>query len=198
MRKLFESPRHRRGIAASALPLPHPTALSLPSDTYSAKQHVPLQEYSDNIRAIVAHLRGAGVSHILLITPPPISEPHRLSHIFATYGVQLPEAERTNAVAETYAVACAELGAELGLPVVHTWREFTAVEGWEETLLNDGLHLTPEGNQLLSRLVQAAILKAYPALTPEALPWDLPEWADVADASDPAAAVRRHLSGGKP
>lgn len=41
------------------------------------KQHVPLQEYSDNLKEISRFLISAGVAadRIIFITPPPIHEP---------------------------------------------------------------------------------------------------------------------------
>ena len=40
----------------------------------SDKYHVPLDEYKQNLRAIVQHVRGAGCNTTVLITPPPICE----------------------------------------------------------------------------------------------------------------------------
>lgn len=45
-----------------------------------ARQSVPLAEYEANIRTIVERLRKLQVPSIVLITPPPISEPHRIAH----------------------------------------------------------------------------------------------------------------------
>src|SRR4051812_24643378 len=43
----------------------------------SEKQHVPLAEYTDNLKRMVEHLRSLGVAAVILITPPPISEAER-------------------------------------------------------------------------------------------------------------------------
>lgn len=42
---------------------------------------MPVDEYSSNLRAMVAHLRSMGVPAVILITPPPISEADRLVHV---------------------------------------------------------------------------------------------------------------------
>ena len=42
---------------------------------------MPLDEYRDNLRAIVQHLQQQRVPAIVLITPPPISEPDRIVHV---------------------------------------------------------------------------------------------------------------------
>lgn len=42
---------------------------------------MPVEEYASNLRAMVQHLRRLGVPAIVLITPPPVSEPDRLAHV---------------------------------------------------------------------------------------------------------------------
>lgn len=42
---------------------------------------MPVDEYASNLRAMVAHLRSVGVPAVILITPPPISEPDRIVHV---------------------------------------------------------------------------------------------------------------------
>ena len=85
-------------VAAAAplwLPLPNRRFQTQPS--YSllcalhptlrrARQHVPVDEYTSNLRAMVAHLRSVGVPAVILITPPPISEPDRLVHVEKVVG----------------------------------------------------------------------------------------------------------------
>jgi hypothetical protein len=43
----------------------------------SAKQHVPLGEYAENLKKIIKEVRDQGISNIILITPPPVYEPGR-------------------------------------------------------------------------------------------------------------------------
>lgn len=57
-----------------------PPAPRLPVNC-SARQHVPVDEFSGNLRSMVAHLRGLGVPAVVLITPPPVSEPDRIVHV---------------------------------------------------------------------------------------------------------------------
>ena len=54
---------------------------ALSASLHRARQHVPVDEYSSNLRAMVAHLRSMGVPAVILITPPPISEADRLVHV---------------------------------------------------------------------------------------------------------------------
>lgn len=73
------------GLSASNQRLPNQlSAALLPGCSCrpcSARQHVPLPEYASNLRSIVGHLRDLGVPAIVLITPPPISEPDRIVHV---------------------------------------------------------------------------------------------------------------------
>ena len=81
-----------------------------------------------------------------------------------TYGVKLEVPERTNEVAGQYAAVVEALAAELGLPCLNLWRAFQQVQGWQQRLLNDGLHLTPEGNAEVYRLLQQIIDQRFPEL----------------------------------
>jgi hypothetical protein len=40
----------------------------------SAAAHVPLEQYSSNLRNITMQLQAAGVQHVVLLTPPPVNE----------------------------------------------------------------------------------------------------------------------------
>ena len=154
-----------------------------------AKQHVPLTEYVTNMKTIVSHFRSRAVPAIILITPPPVHEPSRLKHALVTYNITLKASERTNEVAGQYADAVIALGNELSLPVVNLWREFQEIDDWGTTLLNDGLHLTPEGNQFVGKLVLKTITENFKQLQPEKMKWDVPEWSAMADAENAEEVV---------
>jgi lysophospholipase L1-like esterase len=67
-------------------------------------------------------------------------------------------------VAGEYAAVCRETAKALALPVLDLWTKFQQVDGWEEKLLSDGLHLTPEGNRVVCALLQQLIDREYPEL----------------------------------
>ena len=96
-----------------------------------------------------------------------------------------------------YAEAVRALGAELNLPVVDLWTEFQKIDSWQTALLNDGLHLTPEGNALVGKLVLGVIHDAFEQLKPESMKWDVPEWSELMDAEDAGAAVAAHIAAEK-
>jgi isoamyl acetate esterase len=145
------------------------------------------------LKSIVAHLRSRHISSIILITPPPVSEPDRIAHVLATYNVNLDAPERTHDAAGQYANAVVRLGAELDVPVVNLWQEFQKKENWARDLLCDGLHLTPKGNTLVGNLVLECINTNFSSLQPEKLRFDLPEWREMASSTDGAAVVKAYL-----
>lgn len=95
--------------------------------------------------------------------------------------------ERTNEVAGQYAAAAEALAAELGVPCLNVWAAFQAIPGWERKLLCDGLHLTPEGQQEVYRLLRALIDERFPDLRVAKLPMDAPDHSWIDPDSVPAA-----------
>lgn len=55
-------------------------------------------------------------------------------------------------------------------------------------LLSDGLHLSPEGNELLFDALARLIAERAPDIAPDALTLDFPLWRDVDNASSAASA----------
>ena len=46
----------------------------------SARQHVPVPEFKQNLQSMVEHLREANIDSIILIAPPPVFEEGRIQH----------------------------------------------------------------------------------------------------------------------
>ncbi|KAL3691287.1 hypothetical protein R1sor_004938 [Riccia sorocarpa] len=157
-------------------------------------QHVPLPEYKDNLRKIVAHLKKANVKHIVLISPPPIDEEGRVVYARATYGEEANELpERTNQQTGLYAEAAESVARETGVIPLNLWSILQKTTGWQKFLV-DGLHLSHEGNQEVFRnllnILDEPSLK--PSLNWESFPWDYPEW-DYIDYQDPAKSLQPEL-----
>ncbi|XP_062221328.1 GDSL esterase/lipase At5g45920-like isoform X2 [Phragmites australis] len=107
---------------------------SLP-DRAQAHQHVPLEEYQSNLRAICGYFKEQWPSaSIILITPPPIYEPARIRDI---YGEDDPsrQAERTNEAAGAYAQACLAVAKELGHAVIDIWTKMQEFSDWQTSAL---------------------------------------------------------------
>ncbi|KAK7904337.1 hypothetical protein WMY93_016944 [Mugilogobius chulae] len=123
------------------------------------QQHVPLQEYSENLKELIKILASAGVSadKIIFITPPPIHEPAWEKECILK-GCAL---NRANAVTGQYAQACVEAAGQSGADVLDLWT-LMQKEGQDFTeYLCDGLHLSQKGNQFVSeqlwRLLQRRV-----------------------------------------
>ncbi|XP_010277729.1 PREDICTED: GDSL esterase/lipase At5g45920-like [Nelumbo nucifera] len=146
------------------------------SDRSSAFQHVPLEEYKQNLHSIVSFIKKRWpTTFVLLITPPPIDEDGRLKHPYGDNPSGLPE--RTNEAAGAYAKACVEVAGECGLPVIDLWSRMQQLPGWEKACLRDGLHLTPVGNKIVFEEVVESLRQG--GLNLESLPVDLPLLVDI-------------------
>lgn len=151
--------------------------------TYSGhSQHVPLDEYQENLKKIVNHpMITIHKPQILLLTPPPVNE-HQFMFPDRT-------AERT----KTYADALKKTAQELNLPVVDIWSAFLRKAGWQDgdpllgrkdveesdklkQLLLDGLHFTPAGYKVMYKEVTRTIREKLPDYIPEKFPMVLPPW----------------------
>ncbi|KAL1998670.1 hypothetical protein VTN02DRAFT_5769 [Thermoascus thermophilus] len=157
-------------------------------------QHVPLEEYKENLTAIIKHpATRAQDPKILLLTPPPVNE-----YQLATLDLQkgFPSPSRTASNTKRYADACREVAGSLGVPVVDIWTAFMKAAGWQEGqplpgskeipnnavlegLLSDGLHFTPEGYKIMYREVMRVIRATWPDQAPENLPMTFPHWQEA-------------------
>ncbi|XP_058771496.1 GDSL esterase/lipase At5g45920-like [Vicia villosa] len=153
-------------------------------DRYSAFQHVPLDEFKENLRSIVSFFKKRWpTTHVLLITPPPIDEEARLRYPYLDNPENLPE--RTNEAAGEYARACIDVATECQVPVIDLWTKMQQPSGWEKFYLSDGLHLTNGGNQLVFEEVIRKLRDL--GLSVESVPIDLPLISDI-DPNDPLKA----------
>ncbi|CAE7187487.1 hypothetical protein PTNB73_06711 [Pyrenophora teres f. teres] len=164
------------------------------------KQHIPLDEFKANLRAIVSHPQiQAHDPRIILVSPAPINEhlwwPRDQSNGYTSV-------TRLAATTKIYADAVAELGTELRLPVVNLWEAFMAktdfkLGAWKlgdplpgsleiaqsdalVELMYDGLHFNPAGYEMLYQEFIKVISARWPDQIPEKLAMVLPAWNDEA------------------
>ncbi|GMP72246.1 hypothetical protein CsSME_00030347 [Camellia sinensis var. sinensis] len=150
-------------------------------DRCSKFQHVPIDEYKNNLFSIVSFLKNRWPgTNIILITPPPIDEDGRLLHPFVENMLGLPE--RTNEAAGAYAKACVSVAGECGIPVVDLWTKMQQFPDWQKAYLRDGLHLSQSGNKIVFEEVIGKLKEV--GLSLETLPIDLPLIAEI-DPNDP-------------
>ncbi|PIN23533.1 Isoamyl acetate-hydrolyzing esterase [Handroanthus impetiginosus] len=149
------------------------------------KQHVPLEEYRDNLRKMVQHIKNWSPNTlVVLITPPPIDLQGRREYARSLCGDKASELpDRTNEVTGIYAEQCVSLAREFGLPLINLWSKMQETVGWQKKFLSDGLHLTPEGN--------AIVLQERHKIFDEAgfsdLPFDFPPHLEI-DGENPEKA----------
>ncbi|KAL7615944.1 hypothetical protein Lser_V15G01033 [Lactuca serriola] len=156
----------------------------------SERQHVPLEEYKENLRKIVHHLKECSPTMlIVLITPPPVDEEGRLEYAKSLYGekaMKIPE--RTNEVTRTYANGCVEVAKELGVASVNIWSKMQETQGWQKKFLSDGLHLTGDGNRVVYEEVIKVLNGAW--LSASEMPLDFPHHSQI-DPHNPEKAFQQ-------
>eukprot|EP00250_Pteridium_aquilinum_P005207 c15339_g1_i1 orf=582-1289(-) len=147
----------------------------------SSRQHVPLQEYKNNLLKIISHIKASGnATRVVLITPPPV----HVEGIRETYGLHPDDPPTRNyEVTGTYAKACIEAANESGVPVLDLWSSMQLNVGWRTIYLSDGLHLSMDGNKFLFEML-LEVLEAE-GLSSEAMEWDFKEYSLI-DANEPA------------
>ncbi|CAL8286990.1 unnamed protein product [Lota lota] len=146
-----------------------------------ARQHVPLDEYSENLKEIARHLASVGVSsdRVIFITPPPLHEATWEKECLLK-GFPL---NRHNSVAGRYAQACVEAAGQCGVEVLDLWT-LMQKDGQDCTVyLSDGLHLSDKGNQFVSEHLWSLLEGRL-----DKLPSILPYWGDV-DPEDPGSIL---------
>ncbi|XP_012977400.1 isoamyl acetate-hydrolyzing esterase 1 homolog isoform X1 [Mesocricetus auratus] len=157
------------------------------------KQHVPLDEYSANLRAMVQYLRSVDIpeDRVILITPPPLGEAawekecvlkasrscSRLASLGSWRRRDGCKLNRLNSIVGEYANACLQVARDCGTDVLDLWTLMQKDNQDFSPYLSDGLHLSPKGNEFL-------FLNLWPLLDKKvsSLPWLLPYWNDVEEA----------------
>ncbi|MBA0657504.1 hypothetical protein Goklo_009786 [Gossypium klotzschianum] len=173
----------------------------------SERQHVPVEEYRENLRKIVLESTSfsclctfhfiiivspqecSPTMLIVLITPPPIDEEGRMDYARETYGekaMTLPE--RTNETTGVYAKGCIELAGELGVRSINLWSKMQETDGWQKKYLRDGLHLTAEGNAVVFEEVVKVFKEAW--LDASEMPYDFPHHSEI-DGKNPEKAFQQ-------
>ncbi|XP_074065737.1 isoamyl acetate-hydrolyzing esterase 1 homolog isoform X1 [Macrotis lagotis] len=138
------------------------------------KQHIPLDEYIENLKNMIQYLKSIDIpeSRIILITPPPLCESAWEKECIAQ-GFKL---NRTNVVVGEYAKACLQVGQNCGADVLDLWTLMQKDNEDFSSYLSDGLHLSPKGNEFLSSHLWPLLEKKVASL-----PLILPYWRNVAE-----------------
>ncbi|KAG8542488.1 hypothetical protein GDO81_026627 [Engystomops pustulosus] len=145
------------------------------------QQHVPLEEYADNLRNMVQYLKSVNIQQekIVLITPPPLHEASWEKQCI----IKGSKLNRLNSVTGTYAKACVQVGAEYGADVLDLWTLMQEGGSDYSVYLSDGLHLSDAGNKFAETKLWIILQKKLGSL-----PMILPDCMDV-DNNDPESSL---------
>mmetsp|Transcript_99631 Transcript_99631/g.277418 ORF Transcript_99631/g.277418 Transcript_99631/m.277418 type:complete len:289 (-) Transcript_99631:105-971(-) len=139
------------------------------------QQHVPLEEYGENLGRIVQRLKALGCEHIIVIGPPPV-DTERWK-------------DRTNETVQRYNTAAQCAAERHGARFVDLFSALLGTGEWMN-LTYDGLHLNGRGSRVLQEAVMAALPADLPQATPGSLPFDLPFFMDL-PSTDPALGLSK-------
>ncbi|XP_070594937.1 isoamyl acetate-hydrolyzing esterase 1 homolog [Erythrolamprus reginae] len=136
------------------------------------KQHIPLDEYGDNLKSMICYLNSVDISKqdIILVTPPPLHEASWEKECVAK-GEKL---NRLNSITGEYAKTCVKVAEECGTDVIDLWTLMQKGDQDFSCYLSDGLHLSEKGNTFLANQLWTLLEKKLPSL-----PQLLPYWRDV-------------------
>lgn len=115
-----------------------------------AEPRIPLTEYTENLRALVAEVRRQGGKPILC-TPNPMTP----AYPYASRGAYA-RAGDVNFMVRTYATAVRRLAEEEKAPLVDVDRVFRRVRDWEK-LFPDGIHPNAAGLAMIAEAVKAVL-----------------------------------------
>ncbi|KAJ7959655.1 GDSL esterase/lipase CPRD49 [Quillaja saponaria] len=114
--------------------------------------HVPLPEYTENMKKILIHLQSLSEDiRILALSCPPVNE----VKIRGNTSTIFSELVRTNELCLRYSEACVKLCQEMGVQVVDLFTALQKRDDWMNACFTDGVHLSAEG----SKIVVEEILK---------------------------------------
>ena len=120
-------------------------------------QHVPIDEYEDNLVKIVEFFETIGVSkdRIILISPPNYVHHMWIQNCRAT---GRPESKKSNETVGQYVKACEKAAQRSGVEFLDLFAHFSTRDPVEE-LFCDGLHFSRKGSQLLFELIWPLVEK---------------------------------------
>lgn len=126
------------------------------------QQHVPVDEFKQNLLEIVEKVQSHGVPRekVVIISPPS-------SNIEAwevDCEINGRVCMKCNTETEKYAKACVEAAKESGCHSVDLYTQMMKEKDWE-SMLNDGLHLSPQGSEFLFELLKPVVNKITAGLS---------------------------------
>mmetsp|Transcript_10741 Transcript_10741/g.15326 ORF Transcript_10741/g.15326 Transcript_10741/m.15326 type:complete len:255 (-) Transcript_10741:49-813(-) len=141
---------------------------SLPGER-EHNQHVPIEEYELNLRTIVADIWSKVEEQktpIILITPPPLDEKAWDKYCREEFDNLSP---RSNEQSKLYGERVKLVAYEMGCSIVDSFSLLGGNDGVSAygECLEDGLHLSAKGNELLYDGLMDVITRDFPHLAPK-------------------------------
>jgi len=176
--KLFPTAQSVSDVAAFVIFLGANDSNSL---ELNPRQHVPVDEFGENLIAMVKYLQSLGLSErkIILVGPPPCDtiawskESEKRGYPMA----------KDNKVAGLYNDKCRNAASVTSSNFIDLYSAMMNNQAWQ-SFFCDGLHLSPAGSQFLF----AQLCPCVDSLT-ATLPLYLPEWDEV-NLEDPASSLK--------
>lgn len=138
----------------------------------SPDKYISVEEYAANLKDIVNHLKTGGLrpDQIILITPPAFcAEDWNKSCIVKGKTVN----NRSNENTVRYSRACIQVAKDLDTHSIDLWSIMQEDKDWKKYLC-DGLHLSPDGSQLLWKHLEKHFIKLA-----ESLEMVYPDWSTI-------------------
>jgi isoamyl acetate esterase len=164
-----------------------PFKISDSPEHYKPSQHVPLEEFENNLIEIItqALLATRKDGLIIVISPPPVNRkkwPDRSNLSVENYTCAVSRAVSTSNEKRDHLNTAKVVHLNLfeAMYIING----SIVDSEEiispyEQYLSDGLHLSIEGNKVISDSILKLINEHAKTISPESLPLDLPLWMDA-------------------
>jgi len=116
--------------------------------------HVPLDEYSNNLREIISTCMNRRIRVFLCTVPPIDAEPYFQRHRIENF----TKAGGLAKVLDDYREAALRVGERFNLPIIDLHRLLAAEPEW---LDNDGVHPSSKGNRIIAQIVAQQVQSVF-------------------------------------
>ncbi|XP_076366582.1 isoamyl acetate-hydrolyzing esterase 1 homolog isoform X2 [Tachypleus tridentatus] len=152
--------------------------------TGATRQHIPIEEYSENLKEMICYLKSIGLrfDQIILMSPPPYDH-EKYKAYCRDQGKEEPV--KDNATVKQYAEASCQVASSCGIEGINLYAAMMQDVNWEKFLV-DGLHFASEGSLFVFNLLWFSIEKKVAHLQQI-----LPTWSDI-NREDPSKDLLPH------
>lgn len=127
-----------------------------PRFSASTPLRVSLEDYRENLGAIVRQVRVGGGEAVLVTAPTALTPEHPVTLALCEQTHNFFDPRRIREVHDAYNAQVRAVAEELGAPLVDAAARFDRRPG-AERLFKDGIHLTAEGHRVLAEMLEPAV-----------------------------------------